>query len=168
LSGSTTKKVCVHYFDDRIVPGYVSPHSFLRADGIEVLDRSAQVQLIPYDEIRSVYFVREFQDQPTANQRKVFTARPKSDGLWIRLNLRDGEILEGILPNDLLQVNDYGITVTPPDPNANTQRVFVPRKAMTELKVLGVIGSPVRRRARRPQAPSEDQMDLFKIRASGD
>lgn len=163
MSASTTKRVSVRFFDERLIHGYVSPHTYLRAESIEVLDRSAQLQILPYEEVRTVSFVREFEDEPDPNQRKVFGARPKSDGLWVRLSLRDGEILEGIIPNNLLQLTERGITVTPPDPNANTRRVFVPRAALSELKVLGVIGSPVRvaRRPRRTPAPPRDQMGLF-------
>ena len=162
MAGSTTKKVSVRCFDERLIHGYASLQTLLRPDNIEFLDRTAQLQVIPYEEVRTVAFVRDFENDPDPNQRKTFGARPKSDGLWIRLNLRDGEILEGIIPNDLLQLNERGITVTPPDPNANIQRVFVPRAALLTLKVLGVIGSPVRRptRPRRP-VPAQDQIDLF-------
>ena len=162
LAGSTTKKVSVRCFDERLIHGYVSPQTYLRADSIEFLDRAAQLQVIPYDQVRTVSFVRDFEDEPDPKQRKTFGARPKSDGLWVRLNLRDGEILEGIIPNNLLQLSERGITVTPPDPNANTQRVFVPRAALSELKVLGVIGSPVRRPPRASRVPpTRDQLDLF-------
>ena len=34
----------------------------------------------------------------------------------------------GILSNDLLQVSDKGVTVTPPDPYSNNQKIFVPRE----------------------------------------
>jgi hypothetical protein len=163
LSASTTKKVSVRCFDERVIHGYVSPQTYLRPESIEILDRGAQLQIVPYKEVRTVSFVREFEDEPDPKQRKVFGARPKSDGLWVRLNLRDGEVLEGIIPNNLLQLNEHGITVTPPDPNANIQRVFVPRAALLELKVLGVIGSPVRpQRRSKPTPPARDQMDLFK------
>ena len=161
LSSSTTKKVCVRCFDGQIIAGYASPQSFLRPEGAEILDRSAQVRLISYQDIRAVLFVREFEDDPDAKQRKVFQARPKSGGLWIRMGFRDGEILEGILPNNLLQLSDHGVMVTPPDPNANTHKIFVPRAALEELKVLGVIGSPIRKpKPKRPE-PSRDQMALF-------
>ena len=167
MAGSTTKKVSVRCFDERLIHGYVSPQTFLRPNSIEFLDRTAQLQVIPYEQVRTVAFVRDFQNDPDPNQRKTFGARPKSDGLWIRLNLRDGEILEGIIPNDLLQLNEHGITVTPPDPNANTQRIFVPRTALLTLKVLGVIGSPVRRpRPPRHLPPAQDQIDLFSRPAS--
>jgi hypothetical protein len=51
--------------------------------------------------------------------------------------------------------------VTPPDPNANIQKIFVPRAALDDMKVLGVIGSPVHQRRDRRKDPSKDQMDLF-------
>ena len=72
----------------------------------------------------------------------------------------DGETFEGLLPNDLLQVRDLGFMVTPPDPNANIQKIFVPRAALEQTKVLGVIGSPAYR-PRQVKEPSKDQMDLF-------
>ncbi len=162
MSASTTKKVYVRRFDAVTVHGYASPQTYLRPDGIEVLDRSAQVLLIPYSEVKGVYFVREFQHNPEAKQKTVFATRPKQDGLWVRFTFRDGEILEAILPNNLLLVEEQGVTATPPDPNANAQKVFVPRAAVQELTVLGVIGSPVRRPKRKPKETPEDQMDLFR------
>ena len=64
-------------------------------------------------------------------------------------------------PIDLLQLSDRGITVTPPDPNANTRKMFVPRAVLAELKVLGVIGSPARKGRRKRPEPSRDQIPLF-------
>ncbi len=161
LTKSTTKKVYVRRFDGQLLAGYVAPQTYLRSNGAEVLDRSAQVSLIPYEEIKAVYFVRDFNGDPDLNQKKVFASRPKSDGLWIRLNFRDGEVLEGVVPNNLLLMSEHGLTVTPPDANSNTQRVFVPRTALQDLKVLGVIGSPVHRRRPKHKEPLKDQMDLF-------
>jgi len=144
----------------------VSPQTFLRDTGIELLDRNAQARVIPYEQVRAVYFVRDFEENPEANQKKVFASRPKSDGLWVRLRFHDGEEIEGLLPNDLLQVESQGYTVTPPDPNTNTQKIFVPRVALETMKVLGVIGSPVHRRRARHAEPSEDQMELFRKETS--
>ena len=166
MASSTTKKVCVRCSNLQLIPGYASPQTFLRDGGIELLDRNAQARLIPYEQVRAVYFVREFEDNPEANQKKVFASRPKSDGLWVRLLFRDGEEIEGLLPNDLLQVENRGYTLTPPDPNTNTQKIFVPRAALESLKVLGVIGSPVHRRRPRRVEPSEDQLELFRKETS--
>jgi hypothetical protein len=50
--------------------------------------------------------------------------------------------------------------VTPPESDANNQRVFVPRQALRNIQVLGVVGSPLRgKRKKIPPAP--DQPTLF-------
>ena len=73
--------------------------------------------------------------------RKVFLSRPKLDGLWVRLKFRDSsELLEGVVPNDLLSILDSGVQITPPDMQGNTQRIFIPRSALAEMTVLGVVG----------------------------
>jgi hypothetical protein len=86
-----------------------------------------------------VYFVREFSED-FAPERKAFLSRPKLDGLWVRLRFTDGDSLEGVIPNDLLGLLDNGLQITPPDLNSATDRIFVPRSALSELTVLGVVG----------------------------
>jgi hypothetical protein len=56
------------------------------------------------------------------------------------LRYTDGEILEGVVPNDLLGLFDNGLQITPPDLSSNSDRIFVPRSALSELTVLGVVG----------------------------
>ena len=73
---------------------------------------------------------------------------------------RDGEVMDGILPNNLLAWEIAGFTVTPPEPDANNQRVFVPRQALQSIQVLGVVGSPLRPK-RKKAAPLQDQPSLF-------
>jgi len=148
--------------DSSLLEGYVSPHAYLRPEGVEVLKRTAEAALVPYEQIRAIYFVREFDGPPDGeDQRRVFGSRPKMDGLWVRLTFRDDEVVEGVMPNDLSMMDEFGVTFTPPDAGANVQRVFVPRRALQQIKVLGVVGSPVNRRRPRKKAASEDQRDLF-------
>jgi len=40
----------------------------------------------------------------------------------------------------LLSLLDNGVQITPPDLNSATDRIFVPRSALSELTVLGVVG----------------------------
>jgi hypothetical protein len=111
--------------------------------------------------VKAVHFVREFEEKPGHEERKVFASRPKLEGLWLRLRFRDQEVIEGILANNLLLVDPAGFTITPPDPYANSQRIFVPRKALAELTVLGVIGSAVAP-SRKKKAPDvSEQISLF-------
>lgn len=153
--------MCVKRFGQNLLEGYVSPHAYLHRRGIEVLARSAEAVFIPYDEVRCVYFVREFGEDPDQTQRKVFATRPKLGGLWVHMRFRDGEELEGVIPNDLRIMGQHGVTLTPPDSKGNTQRVFVPRDALERFVVMGVIGRPARRPKRRAKKVAGAQIDLF-------
>ncbi len=160
LDGSTTKKVVVQRFENQPLSGYVNPLTYLRADGVELLTRDGQALLTPYKDLKAIYFVRDFDAGSEDDRKKLFQSRPKQEGLWVRMRFRDGDVLDGILPNDLLQVSDKGLTVTPPDPYSNNQRIFVPRPALAELTVLGVIGSPLTKPRRKPPVEKK-QIELF-------
>ena len=158
MAGSTTKKAVIRRFDRESLAGYINPASFLQPEGVELLSEEGNVSKVPYPEIKSIAFVRDFAG-PTALERSVFNTRPKMEGLWVSLQLRDGEVMEGILPNNLLQLEHYGFTVIPPDPFSNTQRIFVPRTGLRSIQVLGVIGSA--RNRRKPKPVPKDQPGLF-------
>jgi hypothetical protein len=79
------------------------------------------------------------------------------DGLWVRLKFRDNETLEGVVNNDLLALLDSGLQITPPDLNGAAVRIFVPRSALSEVTVLGVVGVA----RRKPAAATPAQPKLF-------
>ena len=168
MSSSTTKKVYLRRLDRSYIEGYVSPATFQRPGGVEILTRSAQATVVPYEQIRALYFVRDFEGPPDGEEEKrVFGSRPKLDGLWVRLTFRDDETYEGVIANDLLAMGDPGVLFSPPDATSNTQRIYVPRAALKEFKVLGVIGTPLhRRRTGRKADPSKEQIGLFVERPS--
>jgi hypothetical protein len=158
LAASTTKKALIRRFHRETLAGYLNPTTYLQSRGVELLSADGQVAHVPYDEVKTVSFVREF-DQPEEEERKVFHTRPKMAGLWVRLRFRDGEVLEGILPNNLLQIENHGFVVVPPDPYGNRQRVFVPRAALLGVEVLGVVGGPLKKR--KAKAEDAGQIGLF-------
>lgn len=158
MSGSTNKKAIVRRFEREPLAGYVNPVSFLQSTGVEVLSADGRMTTVPYEDIKTVSFVRDFDASVDAG-RRVFNTRPKIEGLWLSLEFRDGEAMEGILPNDLLQLEPFGFMLVPPDPSSNTQRVFAPRAALRSAQILGVVGSPLRRR--RAKAVPKEQIGLF-------
>ena len=141
--------------DRKSLQGYLNPSRLGQIDPLDLLTPDGSHEQVPLDRIRSLYFVREFNGD-FEPERKSFLSRPKLDGLWIRLRYTDGEILEGVVPNDLLGLLDNGVQLTPPDLSSNTDRIFVPRSALTEVTVLGVVGI-----ARRKPAPAIPQPTLF-------
>jgi hypothetical protein len=155
---STHKKVVLVLADKKPVRGYLNPTRLGNSDPIDLLTPDGEHQEISLARVRSIYFVREFSDD-FEPERKAFLSRPKLDGLWVRLRYSDGETIEGVVPNDLLTMLDNGIQITPPDLNSTTDRIFIPRAALTELTVLGVVG--ISRRKPTAAAAAVNQPRLF-------
>ena len=153
---STHKKVVLVLTDKKTLRGYLSPTRLGQSDPIDMLTPEGEHEGIPLARIRSIYFVRDFASD-FEPERKAFLSRPKLDGLWVRLRYLDGETLEGVIPNDLLSLLDNGIQITPPDLNSSTDRIFVPRSALAEVTVLGVVGIA----RRKPAAAAAAQPRLF-------
>lgn len=154
---STHKKVIVCKFDRDSVAGFVASEQFLVGHKVELLNTAGTLIQIDLEEVKGVYFVREFADSNTLH-RKTFTTRPRIAGLWVRARFRDAETLEALMPNELSQTPDLGFFLTPPDSRGNVQRIFVPRTALAELSVLAVIGASPHRR---PAAPPSQTPLLF-------
>ena len=152
---STHKKVIVALHDRKFMRGYLNPSRLGQADPLDLLTPDGQHHELPLAKIRSIYFVRDF-DHEFEPERKAFLSRPKLDGLWLRLRFLDGDSLEGVIPNDLLSMLDNGIQITPPDLSSNTDRIFIPRAALSEVTVLGVVG--IARRKPAPAATTQQRL----------
>jgi hypothetical protein len=159
LGGSTNKKVLVSRFDREPLSGFVNPQNYLLPEGLELLSQDGAVNVVAYAEVKLVCFVRDFQQGEPRKELRLFTTRPKMEGLWIRMRFRDGDAMDGLLSNNLLLMEPYGFSVIPPDPGFQNQRVFIPKAAVTGVQVLGVIGSPLRIRKTKPTP--EEQIGLF-------
>jgi len=158
--------VVVRKLDKGLVKGFLDPKGYLASE-VEVLDREGRLVHVPMSEIKGVFFVRDFDGNPDRAERKVFRSRPRLAGLWVRMTFKDTEVLEAILPNNLLDVDPLGYLVTPPDVYSNNLRMFIPRNALTEMEVLGVISDGVVQRMSqraaqaRITAAGEQQFGLF-------
>jgi len=157
VADSTNKKVLVRRYERETLPGWVKPSSLLQPEGVELLSLLGDVQILPYTEVKAIYFVRDWDGG--LGERHEFQNRPKMAGLWVLLRFRDGESLEGIVPNNLMSLDPGGFSVIPPDPFGNTQRLFVPRSALVGVEVLGVVGSPLKKRKQKKDV--EGQGGLF-------
>ena len=147
---TTHKKVVVRFLDRRVLRGYLNPGKLGETETLELLTPEGEQRNFAVKEVRSIYFVREFADD-FEPERKAFLSRPKLDGLWVRLKFRDEDTIEGVVPNDLLSLLDRGVQITPPDLHGITLRIFIPRTALTEMTVLGVVGIARRKPAAPPQ-----------------
>ncbi len=157
MAGSTSKRVVAVRFDRESLPGFVDPAGYLKTDGIEILSPAGAVTVAPYGDVKALCFVRDFESFPGWRENRVFVARPKSEGIWTRFHFRDGDQIDGVLPSNLLTWEQQGFTISPPDPNFLNQRVFIPRAALKETTVMGVVG---KQRRTRPK-PDDGQLSIF-------
>ena len=141
----------MRFLDRSALRGYLNPTKLGDAEALELITPEGEHRHFAVKDVRSIYFVRDF-TEPFEPERKAFLSRPKMDGLWVRLKFRDDDVLEGVVPNDLLSLLDRGVQITPPDLHGATLRIFIPRTALTEMTVLGVVGI-ARRKAAAPAQP---------------
>jgi hypothetical protein len=168
---TSRKKVIVRRFSGDTLPGYLASAGFVHNHSLDLLDLSGRILTLPLSDIKTVSYVRDFNLSDLANPerltRRTFLARPRSEGLWVRMTFRTGDLMEGLAPTDrsLLDalVDDAGLFLTPPDTRSNTQRVFVPRAAITELQLLAVITTPSRRQPLPPTTEENLQDELFHL-----
>ena len=171
------KKVIVRRFAPGVLAGYLPGSGFVQRRGAEgspeldLLDLAGRVQTLPLSEVKWLAFVRDFNlgdtVAPERLSRKLFQARPRTEGLWLRLTLRDDDLLEGLAPLDLSLadglVEDGGVYLIPPDIRSNTQRLFIPRDAMVTMQLLAVVTAPSRRQPLQTRAAGDEQPDLFSV-----
>jgi hypothetical protein len=158
---SARKKVIVRKFSRDWLSGYVAPSHFVQNGQVEILDLAGKVISMPLDEVKWLCFVRDFNSGEAGNPerllRKSFAGRPRTEGLWLRLKMKDEDTVEGLATNDVTLIDPAGIFLIPPDIRSNTQRIFVPGSAIAELEILAVITSP----SKRKPAETLRQEDLF-------
>jgi hypothetical protein len=159
---SSHKKVIIRRFTRDWLAGYLSPAPFAASGQVELLDLAGKVVAARLSEVKWLCFVRDFNsgepENPERLLRKTFVGRPRSEGLWLRLKLTDGDLIEGLATNDLTLLEPPGIFLTPPDIRSNTQRLFIPLPSIANLEVVAVISNP----SRRKQAETAQQEELFR------
>jgi hypothetical protein len=166
---SAHKKVIVRRFTGETLPGYLPLSAFVRNRAIDLLDLTGRVISLLLSDIKHICYVRDFNLNDAVNPerltRRAFLSKPRTEGLWLRMTFRSGDVLEGLAPIDITLtddlIHDAGFQLTPPDARSNTQRIYVPRTALTELQLLAVITTPSRRKPLPAASVPSMQEDLF-------
>ena len=152
---SSRKKAIARRLTRDWVAGYVvfdgsSPAGFLRDGSLEILALDGKVLSLELKTLKWLCFVRDFNsgepDNPERLLRKTFAGRPRTEGLYLRATLSDGELIEGIASNDLSLLTGEGLLLTPPDSRSNTQRLWIPAGSLTALEVVAVIGAAAKKK----------------------
>src|SRR5664279_3795904 len=128
---NSPKKVLVRRFSGDTLPGYLPQAAFVRNHSIDLLDLSGRLISLLLSDIKTVCYVRDFNLSDAVNPerltRRTFLARPRTEGLWLRITFKTGDLIEGLAPTNryLLDAlaDDDGLFLTPPDTRSNTQRI---------------------------------------------
>ena len=96
------------------------------------------VEEIPTCGIKAIFFVNTFQGNSEHTNLAFHSRASVARGIWIRLQFRDGEVMEGIVYNSLRYLIDPGFFLLPTDPDSNNKLVYVMKTWLVDHRVLGV------------------------------
>lgn len=160
---STRKKVIVRTLQGQLHWGYLPVSGLRSGDEVELLLPDGRAMTLRFNDIKHIAYVRDFNPadpgEPERLTMRSFPSKPRGGGLWVRVQFATGDTLEGLLHSGLplldMFADEGGVFLEPPDRSGNTQRLFLPRPAITALEVLGVAGSatPPRRKAATADGP---------------
>jgi hypothetical protein len=161
---SSRKKAILRKFSRDWVAGYLPAEGFAHKGLVEMLDLDGKVAQFAVEDLKWICYVRDFNsgelNNPERLLRKTFSGRPRGEGLFVRVRLKDGDLIEGLAANDVSLVASDGLFLTPPDLRSNTQRLWLPRTSFEELEVVAVIGA-VKKKAVVSEAEESAQEKLF-------
>ena len=170
---TSTKKVIVRTTTGTLHHGYLPLTNFvaqrtdLGGSSFDLFGLDGRITSVALVSIRHIAFVRDFnlndRSDPERLARRTFLARPRTEGLWVRLTLIGADQFEGLAPLDIALLDalleDGGLFLIPPDIRSNTQRLYIPRSAISAVQLLAVITTPSKTK---PQpAPALPQDLLF-------
>ncbi len=168
------KKVVIRSSGGALAWGYLPASGFVVDGRVELIGVDARAKWIDLNEIQTIAYVKDFnlddEVEPERMGRRIFPARPRGEGLWVRLEFNELAPLEGLVAFDVgfldTLIASLGLFLVPPDGRGNTVRLFVPRTAMRGIEVLGWVSSPSRKLAEKTakQVRAELQAGLFEDR----
>lgn len=132
-------KMVIHYRDGRVIKGYSydfypnKPHFHLLPPvaGFSLAAEAIEVRI---KDLKAVFFVKDFVDDPSYNERKYFVEGERPPGRKVGVKFRDGEILVGSTVG--YEPKRPGFFLIPADPKSNNLRVFVVSTAVTRIRFL--------------------------------
>ena len=163
MAASTAKRIFIYRFDRQPTEGIVNPATCFLDRHVEVITPNGNFIGVNYTELKALCFVSDNAQPDLFDVHQFFDRRPKAPGLWTRFTFRDGARVDGVLSHNLLEWPEHGYFVTPPHAGANRQRVFIPRLALVQTELRGVVGtsaSAVEGR-RKAELAVERQLPMF-------
>lgn len=130
-------KVVVRLRDGRVIGGF-SGEERIMEESIKIISREGKEQSFPSDEIKAVFFVKDFKGDSEYQEVKFLSKKPPNSWLWVRVSFTDGEVIEGKVRNNKDLLFSPGLYVWPSDEQTNNEFVYVVKSAVEDLSILAL------------------------------
>jgi hypothetical protein len=139
------EKIVARFRDGRLLKGFVRNFS-IESDTVILSDQKAnQEKRIPIEELKALFFVKNFDGSSEHIERKVFGIR-KNLGRKVYIKFIDKESLVGFIEGEIpwdkgfslakLGKRAKGFFLTPVDADSNNERVFVVGSSIEDVTIM--------------------------------
>lgn len=130
-------KVIVRTRDQQLFRGF-SKAEFIDDQNVRIIDAKGNQQSFPLQDLKAVFFVRDFQGDPSYRAVRFFAKEDPPPWLWVQLTYQDGEIMEGRVRNSPALLDGAGFYLWLSDEGANNVLVYVVKSALKDFRVLAL------------------------------
>ncbi len=117
------------------------PGGRLQSIRLKIAD-SNLVEDCPLGNVKAVFLVKTFEGDYRRNALHFHNQTQVMQGLWVRVEFDDAEIMEGMVLNDRDYVLEPGFLLIPTDPRSNNRMVYVLKAWLKNFEVLGLRNPP--------------------------
>jgi len=134
-TGIGWNRIVVRYLDGRLLKGYTQDfHPARKSFHVSAALTGPEIKpvLVPMDQLKAIFFVRDFNGNPDRVERQSFAQR--QSGRRIEVTFLDDEVLLGSTLG--YRADGSGFFITPADDEGNNLRVFVLPGAIRHIRYL--------------------------------
>lgn len=98
---------------------------------------SNTVEEISINDVKAIFYVHSFDGNAKHKELSFYGNSSIVQGIWMRVQFLDGEIVEGIVHNSIRYLVDPGFFLQPTDPHSNNKLIYVSKSRLADHCVLG-------------------------------
>ena len=149
-SSKEEQKVVIHLETSEVIKGYIDHEkddlaaffAGIDGDGLGVIPvripGAKEPTPIEVREIKAIFVVRSFRGDAKRNGLRFYSHGPAVGSIWVEIQFKDNEIVEGLVENSLHHLMGNGFFLRPSDPGSNNIYIYVNKVAIANYRVLGV------------------------------
>jgi hypothetical protein len=102
-------------------------------------DETQECRSVDLSRAKAVFFVRSHAGNSAQHDHiRFFSNTGLVRNLWVRVRMKDGEVMEGRTANDGSLLNEPGFWLWPTDIFSNNLLIYVPKTAVAEFHIMDI------------------------------